>query len=176
MSVAGDVDIVLVEIGGTVGDIESQPYLEAIRQFRRDVGRENTLYIHLTLVPFIGTAAVSSRPSRLSTVSGTFGRSVFSQISCLCRTDRFLPRDIRRKIALFCDVDEQAVITALDVDTIYEVPLVLREEGLDDIVLRGLHLPSDTTCNVSDWETLVRGIKNPTAQVTVARRREIRWI
>ncbi len=166
MSVAGDVDIVLVEIGGTVGDIESQPYLEAIRQFRRDVGRENTLYIHLTLVPFIGTAGeLKTKPTQHSVRDL---RSIGIQPDILlCRTDRFLPRDIRRKIALFCDVDEQAVITALDVDTIYEVPLVLREEGLDDIVLRGLHLPSDTTCNVSDWETLVRGIKNPTAQVTV---------
>ena len=165
-SVAGDVDIVLVEIGGTVGDIESQPYLEAIRQFRRDVGRENTLYIHLTLVPFIGTAGeLKTKPTQHSVRDL---RSIGIQPDILlCRTDRFLPRDIRRKIALFCDVDEEAVITAKDVDTIYEVPLVLREEGLDDIVLKGLHLPSDTECKVGNWEALVEGIKHPTAHVSV---------
>ena len=165
-SVAGDVDIVLVEIGGTVGDIESQPYLEAIRQFRRDVGRENTLYIHLTLVPFIGTAGeLKTKPTQHSVRDL---RSIGIQPDILlCRTDRFLPRDIRRKIALFCDVDEEAVITALDVDTIYEVPLVLREEGLDEIVLKGLRLPTDTECDVKDWQALVEGIKHPTSQVTV---------
>ena len=165
-SVAGDVDIVLVEIGGTVGDIESQPYLEAIRQFRRDVGRENTLYIHLTLVPFIGTSGeLKTKPTQHSVRDL---RSIGIQPDILlCRTDRFLPRDIRRKIALFCDVDEEAVITALDVDTIYEVPLVLREEGLDEIVLKGLRLPTDTECDVKDWQALVEGIKHPTSQVTV---------
>ena len=165
-SVAHDIDIVLVEIGGTVGDIESQPYLEAIRQFRRDVGRENTLYIHLTLVPFIGTAGeLKTKPTQHSVRDL---RSIGIQPDILlCRTDRFLPRDIRRKIALFCDVDETAVITAKDVDTIYEVPLVLREEGLDKIVLKGLRLPSDTTCDMSAWEALVDGIKHPKDQVTV---------
>ena len=165
-SVARDVDIVLVEIGGTVGDIESQPYLEAIRQFRREVGRENTLYIHLTLVPFIGAAGeLKTKPTQHSVRDL---RSIGIQPDILlCRTDRFLTRDIRRKIALFCDVDEEAVITALDVDTIYEVPLVLREEGLDKIVLKGLHLPTDTECDVRDWQTLVEGIKHPTAKVTV---------
>ena len=165
-SVARDIDIVLVEIGGTVGDIESQPYLEAIRQFRRDVGRENTLYIHLTLVPFIGTAGeLKTKPTQHSVREL---RSIGIQPDILlCRTDRFLPRDIRRKIALFCDVDEEAVITALDVDTIYEVPLVLREEGLDEIVLKGLHLPTDTECDVKDWQALVAGIKHPASQVTV---------
>ena len=149
-----------------MGDIESQPYLEAIRQFRREVGRENTLYIHLTLVPFMGTAGeLKTKPTQHSVRDL---RSIGIQPDILlCRTDRFLPRDIRRKIALFCDVDEEAVITALDVDTIYEVPLVLREEGLDEIVLKGLRLPTDTECDVKDWHALVEGIKHPTSQVTV---------
>ena len=165
-SVSDDADIVLVEIGGTVGDIESQPYLEAIRQFRRDVGRENTLYVHLTLVPFIGTAGeLKTKPTQHSVRDL---RSIGIQPDILlCRTDRFLPRDIRRKIALFCDVDEEAVITAKDVDSIYEVPLVLRTEGLDAIVLKGLNLPADTQCDIGQWEELADRIKHPEDQVTV---------
>ena len=165
-SVSEDVDIVLVEIGGTVGDIESQPYLEAIRQFRRDVGRENTLYVHLTLVPFIGTAGeLKTKPTQHSVKDL---RSIGIQPDILlCRTDRFLPRDLRRKIALFCDVDEEAVITAKDVETIYEVPLVFREEGLDTIVLKQLALPQDTTCDLDRWEALVERIKHPADQLTV---------
>ncbi len=165
-AVSEDVDIVLVEIGGTVGDIESQPYLEAIRQFRRDVGRDHTLYIHLTLVPFIGAAGeLKTKPTQHSVRDL---RSIGIQPDILlCRTDRFLPRDIRRKIALFCDVDEQAVITAKDVDSIYEVPLVLGAEGLDRIVLGGLHLPDDTECRLDQWRALVERIKNPDDAVTV---------
>ena len=165
-AVSEDVDIVLVEIGGTVGDIESQPYLEAIRQFRRDVGRDHTLYIHLTLVPFIGTAGeLKTKPTQHSVRDL---RSIGIQPDILlCRTDRFLPRDIRRKIALFCDVDEQAVITAKDVDSIYEVPLVLGAEGLDRIVLGGLHLPDDTECRLDQWRALVERIKDPDDTVTV---------
>ena len=118
----------LVEIGGTVGDIESLPFLEAIRQFRQDVGRDNTLYIHLTLVPYIGTAGeLKTKPTQHSVRDL---RSIGIQPDILlCRTDRFLDPDIKRKIALFCDVDEEAVITAKDVSTIYEVPLVLGRRG-----------------------------------------------
>ena len=165
-AVSADVDIVLVEIGGTVGDIESQPYLEAIRQFRRDVGRDHTLYIHLTLVPFIGTAGeLKTKPTQHSVRDL---RSIGIQPDILlCRTDRFLPQDIRHKIALFCDVDEQAVITAKDVDSIYEVPLVLGAEGLDRIVLGGLRLPDDTECRLDEWRALVDRIKNPADTVTV---------
>ena len=132
--------MVLVEIGGTVGDIESMPFLEAIRQFRLDVGRENTLYIHLTLVPYIGTAGeLKTKPTQHSVRDL---RSIGIQPDVLlCRTDRFLDADIKRKIALFCDVAEEAVITAKDVVTIYEVPLVLKAEGLDQIVLKQLGLP-----------------------------------
>src|SRR5512146_2937316 len=135
-----DVDFVLVEIGGTVGDIESQPFLEAIRQFRQDVGRDNSLYIHLTLVPFIGTAGeLKTKPTQHSVREL---RSIGIQPDIvLCRTDRFLPRDIKQKIALFCDVNEEAVITAKDVSTIYQVPLGFAAEGADAIILKYLHLP-----------------------------------
>src|SRR5881398_895710 len=127
-AVSKDVDIVLVEIGGTVGDIESLPFLEAIRQFRQDIGRDNSLYIHLTLVPFIGAAGeLKTKPTQHSVRDL---RSIGIQPDILlCRTDRFLDPEIKRKIALFCDVDEEAVITAKDVSSIYEVPLVLAADG-----------------------------------------------
>src|ERR671932_677787 len=148
-----DVDVVLVEIGGTVGDIESMPFLEAIRQFRLVVGRENTIYIHLTLVPYIGTAGeLKTKPTQHSVRDL---RSIGIQPDILlCRTDRLLPRDIKRKIALFCDVDEEAVITAKDVSTIYEVPLVLAAEGLDRMVLKYLHLPPSER-RMDRWDELV---------------------
>ena len=162
---AQDVDIVLVEIGGTVGDIESLPFLEAIRQLRQDIGRENSLYIHLTLVPFIGTAGeLKTKPTQHSVRDL---RSIGIQPDILlCRTDRFLDPDIKRKIALFCDVVEEAVITAKDVSTIYEVPLVLAAEGLDRIVLKYLHLPQ-TERRMQAWEDLVSRIKNPIDEITV---------
>jgi CTP synthase len=164
-TVAKDVDIVLVEIGGTVGDIESLPFLEAIRQFRQDVGRDNSLYIHLTLVPFIGTAGeLKTKPTQHSVRDL---RSIGIQPDILlCRTDRLLDSDIKRKIALFCDVDEEAVITARDVDTIYEVPIALAEEGLDRIVLKHLHLPQSER-RMQQWEDLVSRIKHPLDEITI---------
>ncbi|MGE3955944.1 MAG: CTP synthase [Vicinamibacterales bacterium] len=162
---AKDVDIALVEIGGTVGDIESLPFLEAIRQFRQDVGRDNTLYMHLTLVPFIGAAGeLKTKPTQHSVRDL---RSIGIQPDILlCRTDRFLDPDLKRKIALFCDVNEEAVITAKDVPSIYEVPLVLKAEGADRIVLKYLHLP-ETQSNMRDWEDLVDRIKHPTDELTI---------
>jgi len=162
---ARDVDVVIVEIGGTVGDIESMPFLEAIRQFRLDVGRENAIYIHLTLVPFIGTAGeLKTKPTQHSVRDL---RSIGIQPDILlCRTDRFLDADIKRKIALFCDVPEEAVITAKDVDTIYEVPLVLSAEGLDRIVLKLLNLPL-TEARTEAWRELVQRIKNPSDTLTI---------
>ena len=159
------VDVVLVEIGGTVGDIESLPFLEAIRQMRQDVGRDNSLYIHLTLVPFIGTAGeLKTKPTQHSVRDL---RSIGIQPDILlCRTDRFLDADLKRKIALFCDVNEEAVITAKDVSTIYEVPLVLAAEGLDTIVLKYLHLPQ-TQRKMDAWEALVNRIKNPVDTLTI---------
>lgn len=159
LGVATDVDVVIVEIGGTVGDIESQPFLEAIRQLRQDVGRENSIYVHLTLVPFIGTAGeLKTKPTQHS-VRDLRSLGIQPDI-LLCRTDRQLPGDIKRKIALFCDVAEEAVITAKDVDTVYEVPLAFGAEGLDRIILKYLHLPH-TERQMSAWERLVHGIKNP---------------
>lgn len=164
-SAAKDVDIVLVEIGGTVGDIESLPFLEAIRQFRQDVGKENAIYIHLTLVPFIGTAGeLKTKPTQHSVRDL---RSIGIQPDILlCRTDRFLDADLKRKIALFCDVDEEAVITAKDVSTIYEVPLVLAGEGLDRIVLKYLHLPQSER-RIGAWEALVDRVKHPVDELTI---------
>jgi CTP synthase len=160
-----DVDIHIVEIGGTVGDIESMPFLEAIRQFRLEVGKDNAIYVHLTLVPFIGTAGeLKTKPTQHSVRDL---RSIGIQPDILlCRTDRFLDPDIKRKIALFCDVDEEAVITAKDVPTIYEVPLVLAAEGLDRIVLRLLHLPL-TQAHNEEWQELVHRIKNPVDELTI---------
>jgi len=164
-AVSTDADVVLVEIGGTVGDIESLPFLEAIRQFRQDVGRDNSLYVHLTLVPFIGAAGeLKTKPTQHSVRDL---RSIGIQPDILlCRTDRFLDTDIKRKIALFCDVDEEAVITAKDVSTIYEVPVVLAAEGLDRIVLKYLHLP-ETERRMQPWEDLVSRIKNPKDEITI---------
>ncbi len=160
-----DVDVVLVEIGGTVGDIESMPFLEAIRQFRLDVGRENAIYVHLTLVPYIGAAGeLKTKPTQHSVRDL---RSIGIQPDVLlCRTDRFLDADIKRKISLFCDVDQEAVITAKDVDTIYDVPLVLATEGLDRIVLRLLNLPLTEARNQA-WQDLVQRIKNPVDELTI---------
>jgi len=164
-AVGRDVDVVLVEIGGTVGDIESLPFLEAIRQFRQDVGRENTAYVHLTLVPYIGTAGeLKTKPTQHSVRDL---RSIGIQPDVLlCRTDRQLPRDIKQKIGLFCDVAEEAVITARDVQTIYEVPLALQEEGLDRVLLKLLGLPP-TEPHMAAWEELVDRIKNPSDEITI---------
>src|SRR6188768_1983523 len=156
---AQDVDVLLVEIGGTVGDIESLPFLEAIRQLRQDVGREHTLYIHLTLVPFIASAGeLKTKPTQHSVRDL---RSIGIQPDVLlCRTDRPLDKEMKRKIALFCDVDEEAVITARDVSSIYEVPLCLTGEGLDEILLKRLHLP-DTDAHMEAWQDLTERIQNP---------------
>jgi CTP synthase len=165
LAVAEGVDVVLVEIGGTVGDIESLPFLEAIRQFRQDVGRENTLYIHLTLVPHVSTAGeLKTKPTQHSVRDL---RSIGIQPDILlCRTDRILPREIKRKIALFCDVNEDAVITARDVTSVYEVPLAFADEGLDHIVLKQLRLP-DTNRDIGHWERLVERIRQPKDEVTI---------
>ncbi len=162
---AEDVDVLLVEIGGTVGDIESLPFLEAIRQLRQDLGRENTLYIHLTLVPYIASAGeLKTKPTQHSVRDL---RSIGIQPDVLlCRTDRPLDQDMKRKIALFCDVDEEAVITAQDVASIYEVPLNLSEQGLDRILLQRLSLPQTEAC-MDDWKDLVERVRHPKDEVTL---------
>lgn len=166
LNVAHDVDVVIVEIGGTVGDIESLPFLEAIRQMPYDVGRENVLYIHLTLVPFIGTAGeLKTKPTQHS-VNKLREIGIQPNI-LLCRTDRFLPPGVKDKIAMFCNVDKGSVITAKDVDSIYEVPIILRKEGLDELIVRSLRLETRPP-NLRNWDSLVQKIKRPRHEVSIA--------
>ncbi len=159
-------DVAIVEIGGTVGDIESLPFLEAIRQFRADVGWENTLYLHLTLVPFIGTAGeLKTKPTQHSV-------KVLREIGIqpdiiLCRTDRLLPKSIKEKIALFCNVAPDCVITAKDVDTIYEVPFSFHTEGLDDKIVERLRMWTKAP-DLAPWKTLTQQLKSPQKEVVIA--------
>jgi len=163
--VSEKVDVTIVEIGGTVGDIESLPFLEAIRQMRQEVGRENSLFIHLTLVPFIPTAGeLKTKPTQHS-VKDLLEIGIQADI-LLCRTDRFLSPDMKAKIALFCNVSENAVITAKDVASVYEVPLVLAAEGLDDVIVRHLHLPK-TERHMEDWQALMEHVHNPMDEVAI---------
>jgi CTP synthase len=164
--VADGVDVVIVEIGGTIGDIESLPFLEAIRQFRAEAGKENVLYIHLTLVPFIGTAGeLKTKPTQHSVKEL---RSIGIQPDILlCRTDRYLSKDIKSKIALFCNVSVDAVITAKDVDCIYEVPLIFNKEGLDDKIVESLHIWTRAP-KLDAWEEFVHKYKEPEHAVTIA--------
>jgi len=164
--ITNDVDVVIVEVGGTVGDIESQPFLEAIRQFRQEVGPSNAINIHLTLVPYIAAAGeLKTKPTQHS-VKELRSLGIQPDI-LLCRTDRILPQELKRKIALFTNVTEDAVITAKDVDNIYEVPLVLSQEGLDEIVAKLLDLPYSKK-KIQDWENLVERAANPRGNVRIA--------
>jgi CTP synthase len=164
--VAQDVDILLVEIGGTVGDIESLPFLEAIRQMRQELGRDNTLFVHVTLVPWIGAAGeLKTKPTQHS-VKELLSIGIQPDI-LLCRTDRFLSREMKSKIALFCNVEEEAVVTAKDVASIYEVPLVFAREGVDKLLLRYLRTEAGPP-NLSRWEELVHKIYNPQDEVKIA--------
>jgi CTP synthase len=163
--VAENADIVIVEIGGTVGDIESLPFLEAARQFRMDVGRAGAVFIHLTLVPFIGSAGEQKTKPTQHSVRELRAIGIQPDI-LLCRADRPLSRDLKSKIALFCNVDEKAVITAQDVDSIYEVPLLLGEERIDEILLEMLQLPVRAP-DIAQWRELVRRIQNPTGEVHI---------
>jgi CTP synthase len=153
------VDIQIVEIGGTIGDIESLPFLEAIRQFRLEIGRSNAVFVHLTLVPYIGAAGeLKTKPTQHS-VRDLRAIGIQPDV-LLCRTDRFIPADIKKKIALFCNVPVEAVITAKDVESIYEVPLVLAKEGLDAILLKLLDLPYRDK-NMDEWVEMVHRAKSP---------------
>jgi CTP synthase len=163
--VAENVDVTIVEIGGTVGDIESLPFLEAIRQMRQEVGRDNSVFIHLTLVPFIPTAGeLKTKPTQHS-VKELLEIGIQADI-LLCRTDRFLSQDMKSKIALFCNVSERAVITAKDVASVYEVPLVYAVEGLDNEIVRLLHLPNHER-RMQDWEALVEKVHHPIDEVSI---------
>ena len=163
---ASDVDIVIVEIGGTIGDIESLPFLEAIRQFRNDVGRQNSLFIHLTLVPYIGTSGeLKTKPTQHSVKEL---RSIGIQPDILlCRTDRYLSKDIKAKIALFCNVGIDAVITAKDVECIYEVPLVFHKEGLDAKIVELLNIWTRAP-RLEPWEELHQKIRTLEHAVNIA--------
>ncbi len=157
--VAQDVDVCLVEIGGTVGDIESLPFIEAIRQMRQELGREHTLFVHVTLVPFIAAAQeLKTKPTQHS-VKELLSVGIQPDI-LLCRTDRFLAKEIKSKIALFCNVEEEAVITAKDVASIYEVPIVFAHEGVDTLAMRYLHLQAKDR-DLSQWQELIRRVYNP---------------
>jgi len=163
--VAQDVDLVIVEIGGTVGDIESLPFIEAIRQMRQELGRENTLFVHVTLVPYIAAAGeLKTKPTQHS-VKELLSIGIQPDI-LLCRTDRYLSHDIKSKIALFCNVEEEAVITAKDVASIYEVPLVFAHEKVDQLALRYLHIQSAEP-DLSKWEQLIYRVYNPRDEVTI---------
>ncbi|MBZ0089368.1 MAG: CTP synthase, partial [Thermoanaerobaculia bacterium] len=163
--VADGHDVVIVEIGGTVGDIESQPFLEAIRQFRLEIGRGNAVNVHLTLVPYIAASEeLKSKPTQHSVREL---RAIGIQADVLlCRVDRPLPEELRRKIALFCNVAPEQVIAAIDVPTIYEVPLHFAREGLDDILLDQLNLPHYER-DLGPWEALVSKVKNPKQNVRI---------
>jgi CTP synthase len=163
--VAQDVDVAIVEIGGTVGDIESLPFMEAIRQMRQELGRERTLFMHVTLVPFIAAAQeLKTKPTQHS-VKELLSIGIQPDI-LLCRTDRFLSKEIKSKIALFCNVEEEAVITAKDVASIYEVPVVFSHEGVDTLVLRYLRIEAKDR-DLKSWEELVHRVYNPKAEVTI---------
>jgi len=163
---AKGVDMAIIEVGGTVGDIESLPFLEAIRQFRTDRGRDNVLYIHLTLVPYITTAGeLKTKPTQHSVKEL---REIGIQPDILlCRCDREIPRDMKAKIALFCNVQEEAVITARDVETIYEVPVAFHEQGLDERIVDYLNVWTKKP-DLAPWELIVKRVKEPSAETNIA--------
>ena len=160
-----DVDVVITEVGGTVGDIESLPFLEAIRQMRKDVGEENVCYIHVTLVPYLSTSEeLKTKPTQHS-VAELRSRGILPEI-IVVRSDRPIDDSARRKISLFCDVEPDAVINALDVSNIYAVPLALHEAGLDTVVCRELKL-DDPEPDLKAWEEMVSAMASPTGEITI---------
>ena len=164
--VAADCEVAIVEIGGTVGDIESLPFLEAIRQMRQDLGRDNTLFVHVTLIPWIAAAQeLKTKPTQHS-VKEMLSIGIQPDI-LLCRSDRAVPREMRSKIALFCNVEEKAVIAARDVDSIYEVPLNFAQEGVDTLALHFLRITAKNP-ELSKWTEIVRRAYNPKDEVSIA--------
>ena len=158
-------DIAIVEIGGTVGDIESLPFLEAIRQLGTEIGRERAMFMHLTLVPYLGTAGeIKTKPTQHSVKEL---RSIGIQPDILvCRSDRAIPSNERAKIALFTNVEERAVISLKDVSSIYQIPALLKSQGLDELVVRRFHI----TCpeaDLTEWEQVLYQESNPTGEITV---------
>jgi CTP synthase len=162
----GPVDVVITEIGGTVGDIESLPFLEAARQVRHDVGRDNVFFLHISLVPYIGPSGeLKTKPTQHSVAAL---RSIgIAPDAIVCRSDREIPPNVKRKISLMCDVDEEAVVAAVDAPSIYDIPKVLHSEGLDAYVVRRLGLPFRDV-DWTAWDDLLRRVHRPASQVTVA--------
>ena len=154
-----DVDVVITEIGGTVGDIEILPFLEAIRQFRKDVGRENVFYVHVTLVPFIGPSGEQKTKPTQHSVTELRGRGIQPD-AIVCRSDRPIPTRLKEKISQLCDVPEEGIVSCVDAPTLYEIPLVLHEEGLDDYVCRVLHL-TEHEPDLTDWRAAGRAASRP---------------
>ncbi len=164
--VASEDSVTIIEIGGTVGDIESLPFLEAIRQMRQELGRENTVFVHVTLVPWISAAQeLKTKPTQHS-VKEMLSIGIQPDI-LLCRTDRHLSREVKSKIALFCNLEDQAVITARDVDSIYEVPLTFAREGVDRLALKYLHVDAPEP-DLTKWTDLVHRCYNPRDEVSIA--------
>jgi len=166
-SMAGpDIDLVITEVGGTVGDIESQPFLEAARQIRQDVGRENVFYLHVSLVPYIGPSGeLKTKPTQHSIAAL---RSIgIAPDAVVIRSDREIPEGIKRKISSMCDVDLEAVVAAVDAPSIYDIPKVLHAEGLDGYVMRRLSLPGGDVV-WGDWEELLEKVHHPKHQISVA--------
>ena len=162
---SGDYDIVITEIGGTVGDIESLPYVEAVRQLKWELGADNALVIHLTLVPFLSAAGeLKTKPTQHS-VKTLMESGVQADI-LVCRTEHELPQDLRNKLARFCNVTPDSVIQSIDASTIYDVPNLMLEEGLDKVVLKKLDLKSETP-NLDRWNEFVKRHKNPKTEVTI---------
>jgi CTP synthase len=160
-----DVDVVITEIGGTVGDIESLPFLEAARQVRHDIGRDNCFFLHVSLVPYIGPSGeLKTKPTQHSVAA--LRQVGIQPDAVVCRADRELPDSIKRKISLMCDVDEEAVVTAADAPSIYDIPKVLHREGLDAYVVRRLGLPFRDV-DWTAWDDLLRRVHNPQEEVTV---------
>jgi CTP synthase len=161
-----DVDIVITEIGGTVGDIESLPFLEAARQVRHDVGRDNCFFLHVSLVPYIGPSGeLKTKPTQHSVAAL---RSIGIQPDAVvCRSDRAIPEGVKRKISLMCDVDEEAVVAAVDAPSIYDIPKVLHAEGLDAYVVRRLSMPFRDV-DWRQWDQLLRRVHEPAEEVTIA--------
>jgi CTP synthase len=163
--VAADVDVVIVEIGGTVGDIESLPFLEAIRQMRHENGRANCIFVHVTLVPWIAAAQeLKTKPTQHS-VKELRALGIQPDI-LICRSERFIGKEMKEKIALFCDVDAEAVVTARDVKSVYEVPLTFAAEGVDEIVLRLLHIDAAAR-DMSRWTAMLDKLGNPQDEVSI---------
>jgi len=160
-----DVDVVITEIGGTVGDIEILPFLEAIRQFRKDVGRENVFYVHVTLVPFIGPSGEQKTKPTQHSVTELRSRGIQPD-AIICRSDRPIPLRLKQKISQLCDVPEEGIISNVDAPTLYEIPLVLHEEGLDDYVCRVLNLV-DHEADLDEWRTLVSRVEAATEPVRI---------